>query len=132
MTKQTCFKIAALFALLAIALGAFGAHGLKAVLDEGQLATFETSVRYQFYHAVALFIAGFLMTQAGNRKWLNFAAYSFVLGIILFSGSLYLLACKDIIAVPTVIIGPITPLGGLSFMIGWGCVFISQLRALKN
>jgi len=126
MIKRTCFKLGALFAFLAIMLGAFGAHGLKAVLNEGQLATFETGVRYQFYHAVALFIIGFLMMQVHGQIWLERAGYFFLVGIILFSGSLYLLACRDILPVPNWI-GPITPLGGLCFMIGWALVFVSQL-----
>ncbi|WP_018996662.1 DUF423 domain-containing protein [Hirschia maritima] len=126
MSERNCFKLGALFALLAIMLGAFGAHGLKAVLDEGQLATFETGVRYQFYHAVALFITGFLMMQVHGQIWLERAGYFFLVGIILFSGSLYLLACRDILPTPNWI-GPITPLGGLCFMIGWALVFVSQL-----
>ncbi|ACT59040.1 DUF423 domain-containing protein [Hirschia baltica] len=125
MSRYTCFKVAALFAFLAVMLGAFGAHGLRGLLDERHLATFETGVRYQFYHAVGLFIIGFLITLNQGVKWLGYASYFLSGGIILFSGSLYLLACNQIIDIPAWV-GPITPLGGLCLMIGWGCVFISQ------
>ncbi len=125
MSRYTCFKVAALFAFFAVMLGAFGAHGLRGVLDERHLATFETGVRYQFYHAVGLFIIGFLITLNQGVKWLGYASYFLSAGIILFSGSLYLLACNQIADIPAWV-GPITPLGGLCFMIGWICVFISQ------
>lgn len=128
MKHTTCFKLASLFALLAVMLGAFGAHGLRGAVDAAHLATFETGVRYQFYHAVALFITGFLITLNHGEKWLGFAGYLFVAGIVLFSGSLYLLACNQIVDIPFWI-GPITPLGGGCFIIAWGCVFISQLKA---
>ncbi len=126
MSHTTCFKFASLFALLAVLLGAFGAHGLRDTLDSGHLATFETGVRYQFYHAIGLFIIGFLITLKRGEKWLRYASYLLIAGIILFSGSLYLLACNQIADIPSWI-GPITPLGGLCFMSGWACVFISQL-----
>lgn len=126
MSQPTLFKIGAIFALLAIMLGAFGAHVLRGEIDEFHLTTFKTGVQYQFYHAIALFITGFLMSQNSSSKWLGFAACFFIAGIVLFSGSLYLLACNQILPIPNWI-GPITPLGGLSFMIGWGCIFMSQM-----
>jgi uncharacterized membrane protein YgdD (TMEM256/DUF423 family) len=127
MNSRSCFLIAAAFAFLAVALGAFGAHGLKAVLEPSQLVTFETGVRYQFYHAIALFIVGVLMIHTETYTLLKQAGALFSIGIILFSGSLYALACADILGVPR-IVGMITPLGGLCFMAGWASLFLSQWK----
>ena len=84
------------FAALAVALGAFGAHGLKSVLSPERLEIFETGVRYQFYHAFALLITG-LAAHFYPNKLLKYAGYLFVIGILFFSGSIYLLACKNIL-----------------------------------
>ena len=98
------------FALLAVALGAFAAHGLKAVLDAQQLALFETASRYQMYHALALLVVGVMLTNPQfSRSLLKLAAIAFILGIILFSGSLYLLALVGVSW-----LGAITPLGGIA------------------
>ena len=111
--------IASLLAALAVALGAFGAHGLKAVLSDYQLAIFKTGVQYQFYHVFALFIVAIALSRS-RHALLSKAAWAFCIGIGLFSGSLYILACKDLLGISnTSLIGPLTPLGGLSFIIGW-------------
>ena len=101
-----------LLAAVAVALGAFGAHGLKPKLSIEQLQTYETAVKYQFYHVFALIVIGILMQIFPNLK-LAIAGDFFLTGIILFCGSLYLLACKDLLGLQSIskFIGPITPLG---------------------
>ena len=112
-------------ALLAVMLGAFAAHGLKAVLDTQQLALFETASRYQMYHALALLVVGVMLTNPQfSRSLLKLAAFAFILGIILFSGSLYLLALSGITW-----LGAITPLGGIAFLSGWLIMMVAALRA---
>ena len=106
--------IAACLGAVAVMLGAFGAHALKKILSPEQLITFETGVRYQFYHAFALLTAGILYKDFAN-SWVRWAGILFITGIILFSGSLYILS-----SLPEMKwVGPITPLGGLCFIIGW-------------
>lgn len=112
----------AVFALLAVMLGAMGAHGLKAVLSSSQLVTFEIAVRYQMYHALALLVLPALSTQLHNR-WARRAGWAFVTGIVLFSGSLYMLATMG-----WRVLGPVTPLGGLFFMAGWICLIIAAVK----
>ncbi|MCF8724669.1 uncharacterized membrane protein YgdD (TMEM256/DUF423 family) [Nitrospina gracilis] len=101
---------------LSVMLGAFGAHSLKAVLTEKSLATFQTANQYQFFHSLALVLVGLLCGYLGegNDSKANKAGWFFLAGIVMFSGSLYWLALGG----PRVL-GPVTPLGGLSFMIGW-------------
>lgn len=111
--------IAAALCALAVILGAFGAHGLKTILPAENIATFETGVRYHFYHAFALLFTGILYERFRNR-WVIYAGYSFLAGIVLFSGSLYLLtALKASHTVGISGIGFITPFGGLLFVGGW-------------
>jgi uncharacterized membrane protein YgdD (TMEM256/DUF423 family) len=111
-------------ALLAVILGAFAAHGLKAVLDTQQLALFETASRYQMYHALALLVVGILASiQQFSRSLLKLAAFAFILGIFLFCGSLYLLALSGITW-----LGAITPLGGTALLAGWLVMMVAALR----
>ncbi len=119
MIKKNLVMIGALLGGLAVILGAFGAHGLKSVLTTAQLATFETAVRYQMYHALAIIVLPSLLRVA-SVKWLNRAAIAFLIGIFLFSGSLYMLVMTGI-----KLFGPITPIGGVGFIIGWLCVAMS-------
>lgn len=105
--------VAALFGALAVALGAFGAHALRGLLDEKSLAVWQTAVDYQFRHVLALLAAG-LLARAQAARGTTLAAVAFVLGIVLFSGSLYALA----LGAPHWI-GAITPLGGAAFIAGW-------------
>lgn len=121
--SNTFIQIAALFGALAVAIGAFGAHGLKPHLNEYQIAIFEKGVHYQFFHTLALFGVGILLRGNPESRLLRISGWLFVAGILGFSGSLYLLACRDLISVPTAIIGPITPLGGICFLFGWLSVF---------
>jgi uncharacterized membrane protein YgdD (TMEM256/DUF423 family) len=106
----------ALSAFLGVALGAFAAHGLKATLAPDMLAVFETGVRYQMYHAFALFAAAWAFARWQTRAF-AIAGGFFVAGTVLFSGSLYLLALTE-----TRWLGAITPVGGLAFLAGWLCL----------
>ena len=120
--------VAALLAALAVAFGAFGAHGLKQIVEEETIKTFQTGVQYQMYHALALLLTGILLEKFPS-KLLIYAGWFFIAGIILFSGSLYLLTlfkATDIAGLNN--LGLITPFGGLSFILGWGCLFISFWR----
>jgi uncharacterized membrane protein YgdD (TMEM256/DUF423 family) len=118
-----------LFAGLAVILGAFGAHALKSKLAAEQIQVFETGVKYQMYHAIALIVL-FALSEKIGSSMLNYSGYFFTAGIILFSGSLYLLSCSELLGIEKMksILGPITPLGGLSLIIGWVCLLISALK----
>ncbi len=114
------FPLGGFFMLTAVILGAFGAHGLEGSLSPEQLETYKTGVTYQFYHALALLFLG-LYSQHNPSKLLKWAGILFSVGIFLFSGSIYLLACKDLLGIASwKWLGPITPIGGTLFIIGWG------------
>ncbi len=106
--------LASLIAGLAVLLGAFGAHALRARLAGNLLNTFETGVRYQMYHALALFVVAFAGSRFAPSAWLTAAGWLFIVGIILFSGSLYLLVLTGARRW-----GAVTPLGGVAFILGW-------------
>ncbi|GAA4797943.1 DUF423 domain-containing protein [Olivibacter ginsenosidimutans] len=118
---------AAFFGLIAVVLGAFGAHGLSGKIDDQNLDNWRTAVNYQFYHTLALlFLATF--SRAKNTL-INLSYVAFSVGILLFSGSLYLLATRELTGVSAVhILGPITPLGGLAFILGWASLFLATLK----
>ncbi|WP_226391033.1 DUF423 domain-containing protein [Penaeicola halotolerans] len=119
MQQALVIKIAAILGFLAVSIGAFGAHALEATLTEnGRLDTFETAVKYHFYHALALLLVGLLMRDH-DSKYLSYAAISFVMGIVIFSGSLYTLSLTNIR-----ILGAITPIGGVGFILGWIFIFL--------
>jgi uncharacterized membrane protein YgdD (TMEM256/DUF423 family) len=105
--------MAAAFGFTGVAFGAFGAHSLRSTISAEMLSVFETGVRYQMYHTFALFVAAWFLQSSQNRKF-EIAAWLFVVGEVLFSGSLYALAMTGIR-----ILGFITPFGGLSFLAGW-------------
>lgn len=108
---------ALLLAVISIALGAFGAHGLKEMVSADAINSFETGVRYQMYHALALLVIGFAMgVPAKTRIWVF---RFFIFGIVLFSGSIYLLSIKEILPFNISFLGPVTPIGGLLLIIGW-------------
>jgi uncharacterized membrane protein YgdD (TMEM256/DUF423 family) len=112
-------KIASFLAALSVALGAFGAHALKKLVDQNSLATFETGVRYQFFHVIAIFLVAIIYKEIPSRR-LKIAGSLFVAGIILFSGSLYILSLAQVDANPGYRwIGAITPFGGVCFIAGW-------------
>jgi uncharacterized membrane protein YgdD (TMEM256/DUF423 family) len=116
---KTNLLIATMLCALAVALGAFGAHGLKNYADEATLHTFETAVRYQFYHALAILMASILFKSFPDKKIKN-ACTLFIAGICLFSGSLYILTLLKINGIANFnFIGAITPVGGLLFILGW-------------
>lgn len=118
---------ASLFGVLAVILGAFGAHALKARLEPQQLETWHTAVQYHFYHVFAIL---FLSTFTRFRNGLIMTSYYFFTsGIILFSGSLYLLSCRTLLGWESVsMLGPITPIGGLLFILGWLTLAFAALR----
>lgn len=108
---------ACILGAVTIALGAFGAHGLKTVVDQNDISIFETGVRYQMFHVLALLILGFANVITPNvRKWVFLF---FISGIFLFSGSLYLLALDELFGFSANSIGFITPIGGLLLIFGW-------------
>lgn len=118
----------AILGAIAVALGAFGAHGLKKIVPAESVSTFETGVRYQMYHTLALLLVGILYERfAGSR--LRWAGIFFLLGILLFSGSLYVLTLlKATGQVGMEGIGMITPFGGLFFILGWLILFLAVLQ----
>jgi uncharacterized membrane protein YgdD (TMEM256/DUF423 family) len=108
---------------LAVALGAFGAHGLQGRLSPAQLETFETAVRYQMYHALALLLVAALAGRGGVQGG-ALAGWGFTVGIVLFSGSLYLM-----LATGQRWLGAVTPIGGVAFLIGWAALTWSFIQA---
>jgi uncharacterized membrane protein YgdD (TMEM256/DUF423 family) len=113
---------AALSAMFSVVLGAFAAHGLKSKLSESLLTTFQTGVQYQMYHSLALILLVVLYRQVPQSLLLYSAGFMFA-GIVLFSGSLYLLALTQIKW-----FGPITPLGGVCFIVGWALLVVAALK----
>lgn len=119
-------RLTALLGALAVAVGAFGAHGLKTLVGPEDLVTFNTGVRYHFYHVLAMGLAVVLLRVPGVRTvWLRRALLAWAVGILLFSGSLYLLTLRAQIGIPASVLGPITPIGGLFFIAGWGFLFFA-------
>ena len=116
--------LGALMALIGVGAGAFGAHALADMLAEtGREATFETAVRYQMYHALALLALGVLRVQVGSVGLLNWSGWLFVVGIVIFSGSLYLLIFTGVRW-----LGAITPIGGVAFLAGWALLMLYAMR----
>jgi uncharacterized membrane protein YgdD (TMEM256/DUF423 family) len=114
--SQFFFLVGALLAGLAVAAGAFGAHGLEGRVSPDRLETFRTAVQYQMYHALALLVVGWVARSAPDGLGLlHGAGYCFLGGILVFSGSLYLLVLTD-----TSWLGAVTPIGGGAFLVGWG------------
>ena len=121
ITKNLLFGAA--FGFIGVALGAFGAHGLKNIVSPDLLVIFETGARYQMYHAFALLFTGLLQFHI-QSKHLSMAGNFFIAGIFLFSGSLYAMTFTGIRT-----FGAITPFGGVSFLVGW---FLLVLAVVKN
>lgn len=116
------FLVGSVSSLIAVALGAFGAHGLRERLTPPMLAVFETGVRYHFYHALALFAVAYAVARWPSSAPIT-AGWLFLAGTVLFSGSLYLLSLTG-----TRWLGAITPLGGLAFLAGWAALFWAAWR----
>ena len=116
---------ASAFGAISVMIGAFGAHALRAMLEaQGRLDTFETAVKYQFYHTLALLAIGLLMYKI-NDKLLGYAGYSMIGGVLIFSGSLYILCLTGIRW-----LGAITPIGGVLMIVGWALLFWAVARSL--
>jgi uncharacterized membrane protein YgdD (TMEM256/DUF423 family) len=114
---RTFFAFGAILAFIAVTAGAFGAHGLKTKISAEMLTIFEVGVRYHMYHALALFVVSWAYSRWPNSL-VTTSGWLFIIGIILFSGSLYALSISGIR-----ILGAITPFGGLAFLAGWFCLF---------
>ncbi|AKH67819.1 uncharacterized small membrane protein [Spongiibacter sp. IMCC21906] len=116
--------LTAIFGFLAVALGAFGAHGLKAKLSPEMMTVYQTAVQYHFFHTLALLGVAVLLQQQGvQHPTLKACVWLFALGIVVFSGSLYALALTNIR-----ILGAITPIGGVLFMAAWVCLAVAAWK----
>jgi len=122
--KRSLLQLGSLFGFFGVALGAFGAHGLKNFITQEMLTVFETAVRYQMYHAVGIILVAMLVEE---YPLMSNAGRLFGAGIILFSGSLYVLAITGI-----KVFGLITPFGGLCFLAGWGILFYTSFKTKKE
>lgn len=117
--------LGALSAMLAVVFGAFGAHGLRDRLDAYLMGVFETAVQYHFYHALAMLAVGVIALSQPQTVMLKSAGWLFLIGTLVFSGSLYLLALTGIKW-----LGAVTPLGGLAFIAGWACLAAAGWKLL--
>ena len=124
MSAKLIIIIAGIFGALAVGLGAFGAHGLEATLTaNGRLDTYETAVKYQFYHTLALLLTGILLMNI-NHDYFIWASWSFIIGMVIFSGSLYILSLTNVTW-----LGAITPIGGLALIVGWVFLILGTSKA---
>jgi len=117
--------LGAVNAMLAVALGAFGAHGLEGKITDKYLEVWKTGVTYQMFHAIGLFIVAFLASRFPQSSLINASGWAMFIGIILFSGSLYVLSTSGI-----KVLGAITPFGGVAFIIGWILLVIAAAKLL--
>jgi len=120
---RTWFVLGSLLAAVAVAAGAFGAHGLESRLSSDDMDTYQTAARYHTYHALALFAVAYAAQRFGGGL-VTASGRLFVAGIVLFSGALYLLALSGV-----KILGAVAPIGGLCFLAGWACLAIAAWRA---
>ena len=132
--SEKFIRLAAALGACAVIVGAFGAHSLKNLFEHqqldstGPLHTYETGVQYHFYHALAIGLVGLLLARMPENKWLARSGWFFLVGIICFSGSLYLLAMQPVLSFSVHWVGPVTPLGGLFFIAGWVTLFFSMRK----
>jgi len=124
MTQHIALILGAIFGMLAVVFGAFGAHALKKILNPEQLKSFETGVKYQMYHAIVLLIVSFQFNDTSLSQWMYTC---FSLGIVLFSFSIYGLVISDAMGKKLRFLGPITPLGGLLLIAGWAILLYSVI-----
>lgn len=117
--------------MLAVILGAFGAHKLKEILSADDIAVYETGIRYQFYHTFALLAVGILLYLKPSSL-LNKSGYAFAIGVLLFSGSIYGLSLRNLSEVNLNWLGPITPIGGLFLILGWLLLLLSFKNFNQN
>lgn len=120
--QRLAYISGAILGLLAVITGAMGAHALKDVLSSAQLDSFETAVRFQMYHALLLLLLGMLAARSSSPRLISYAIYAVIAGVLLFSGSIYVLVLTPLK------VGLITPLGGLVLIAGWACLLIWALR----
>jgi len=120
--------IGALFGMTAIVFGAFGAHALKKIMSPEQLASFETGVKYQMYHALVLLMLSFNMNLDTSLE--RYIVYCFIIGTLLFSFSIYGLCISGAKGNKWKFLGPVTPLGGLFLVVGWGLLLYSFIQNL--
>ena len=125
MIIKISFLFAAAAGGLGVVLGAFGAHGLRGRIEERLLETFQTAVEYQMYHCLALMMVAVLMSMWGRSPALEIASYAFILGVLLFSGSLY-----GLVLMHMKWLGPVTPVGGLCFIVGWSALVCSGFQII--
>ena len=116
-------SIAAAYGLVAVMLGAFAAHGLRDVLSASSLASWQTGVTYQMTHALVLLVIGLWLRQGGSDL-VKVAGILFAIGVLAFSGSIYALVLLQVSW-----LGPVTPLGGLSLVAGWGCLLVAAVQS---
>ncbi len=115
--KNATLITGAIYGLVSVILGAFGAHALKKVISVEKLASFETGVRYQMYSALFLLVVGYILKfETPSEKWISILM---IAGTFIFSVTIYLLAFSEVAAIPTKIVGPLTPLGGLLMIVSW-------------
>ncbi|WP_310586864.1 DUF423 domain-containing protein [Jiulongibacter sediminis] len=124
MINKNFLKTGAIFGLLAVALGAFGAHALEPhLIATGHLDTYEKAVSYQFYHSLALILVAMLFEVLKN-KWIKYSGIAFIIGVIFFSGSLYLICFTGITT-----FGAVAPVGGTAFIAGWLFLFLATFKS---
>ncbi len=127
---QKLLILGSIYGMTAVILGAFGAHGLEKILDTSSLGTFEVGVRYQFYHALFALVLG--ATNFLQNKTKNSVFYLLLVGQILFSGSIYLLATNSLTVIDFTVIAFSTPIGGLLLIISWLLVLIEAIKYKKG
>jgi uncharacterized membrane protein YgdD (TMEM256/DUF423 family) len=120
-TLKTELMLIGVLGALAVVLGAFGAHSLKSLLHESRLESYQTGIAYHFYHVFALALVAILRHLAQDEQAYRWSRNFFLAGIFCFSGSIYLLACRDLLGLGNFakFLGPITPIGGVFFILGW-------------
>lgn len=124
--KQFVLVVAGIYGILSVILGAFGAHAFKEILSPEKLVSFETGVRYQMYHAIILLIIGLTLSFSSPlERW---AAICFIIGVIFFSFSIYFLTFAEHWNLNLRFLGPITPIGGLLLIAGWGLLIIFFIK----
>ncbi|MBP1617445.1 MAG: hypothetical protein H6Q14_1272 [Bacteroidetes bacterium] len=129
MTKQIILAVASFYGLTSVIFGALGSHALAKVLSPEKLSSFEVGVRYQMYHALALLLLGFFFTFQSSLE--KTAAWSMVIGTLLFSGSIYLLSMAEYWKANLKFLGPVTPLGGLFLIVGWGALLFFFVKGSR-
>jgi uncharacterized membrane protein YgdD (TMEM256/DUF423 family) len=129
--RKTFLRTGSILAFLAVGLGALGAHALKGILSPERLISFETGVRYHLIHALAILIVAALL-HFGKKQSLVISGWLFFAGVILFSGSIYLLTLQDVLAVNLSFLGPVTPIGGVLMMAGWVMLAVSSYQHAEH